>query len=254
MGREFGIPAIVGCDDATLPVDGTGLARLEFILTALVGVHPLAPICAAVYLPPADPRPPLGPRVQRVPGAAGRTPARARGGEPDDRLTRRLPPRGPTFLPAFGTGCDALPSVRQMIGLDDLQVTIPFCRAPRDRGLEIGFCGQAPPEHPEEVPELLAEGGISYVSVTPDTVVRVRRAGGRRTRARGGPSFSRVWRTLENSQDADVRPVLLRPSSACSRWREYAEDLQRRQPLADPTPPSREATLPPSASPVFPGM
>jgi pyruvate, water dikinase len=46
----------------------------------------------------------------------------------------------------------------------------------RKRGLEIGICGQAPSDHPEEVPAFLVECGISSISVTPDTVVRVRMA------------------------------------------------------------------------------
>ena len=44
------------------------------------------------------------------------------------------------------------------------------------RGLEIGICGQAPSDHPEEVPRFLVECGISSISVTPDTLMRVRKA------------------------------------------------------------------------------
>lgn len=43
-------------------------------------------------------------------------------------------------------------------------------------GLEIGICGQAPSDHPEEVPRFLVECGISSISVTPDTVLQVRMA------------------------------------------------------------------------------
>ena len=43
-------------------------------------------------------------------------------------------------------------------------------------GLEIGICGQAPSDHPEEVPRFLVEAGITSISVTPDTVIRVRMA------------------------------------------------------------------------------
>ena len=46
----------------------------------------------------------------------------------------------------------------------------------RARGLEIGICGQAPSDHPEEIPPFLVECGISSMSVTPDTVIRVRLA------------------------------------------------------------------------------
>ena len=42
------------------------------------------------------------------------------------------------------------------------------------RGLEIGICGQAPSDHPEEVPAFLVECGITSISVTPDTAIAVR--------------------------------------------------------------------------------
>jgi pyruvate, water dikinase len=42
------------------------------------------------------------------------------------------------------------------------------------KGLEIGICGQAPSDHPEEVPAFLVECGITSISVTPDTAIAVR--------------------------------------------------------------------------------
>lgn len=44
----------------------------------------------------------------------------------------------------------------------------------RERGLEIGICGQAPSDYPNEVPAFLVECGISSISVTPDTAIAVR--------------------------------------------------------------------------------
>ena len=41
-------------------------------------------------------------------------------------------------------------------------------------GLEIGICGQAPSDHPDEFPAFLIDCGISSISVTPDTVMAVR--------------------------------------------------------------------------------
>ena len=41
-------------------------------------------------------------------------------------------------------------------------------------GLEIGICGQAPSDHPDEVPPFLVSCGITSISVTPDTLIRVR--------------------------------------------------------------------------------
>jgi len=43
------------------------------------------------------------------------------------------------------------------------------------RDLEIGICGQAPSDYPDEVPRFLVGCGITSISVTPDTVVEVRR-------------------------------------------------------------------------------
>ena len=46
----------------------------------------------------------------------------------------------------------------------------------RQRGLEIGICGQAPSDHPDEIPAFLVQCGISSISVTPDTALDVRLA------------------------------------------------------------------------------
>ena len=319
-------------DDAMLPSDGVGLARIEFILTAQVGIHPLALlyydelkmfaesgdlvgelepfrvaleregpeeirslmgaierrtasyadrrqffvdqvkygvalICAAFY-----PRPVLV-RLSDLKSNEYRDLLGGRVFEPEEEnpmiawrgASRYVDPR---FLPAFDMECDALRFVRQRIGLDNLQLMVPFCRSPeegrevvrllderglspqagvplflmvelpsnvldadrfieemeltggsigsndlvqtvyavsrddleqyeyqvdarspavkslirqsvarfRKAGLEIGICGQAPSDHPEEVPAFLVECGISSISVTPDTVVRVRMA------------------------------------------------------------------------------
>ena len=42
----------------------------------------------------------------------------------------------PAFLPAFDMECEALRFVRQQIGLDNLQLMIPFCRSPEE-GREV---------------------------------------------------------------------------------------------------------------------
>jgi pyruvate,water dikinase len=49
-------------------------------------------------------------------------------------------------------------------------------RSFRARGLEIGICGQAPSDFPDEVPPFLVECGITSISVTPDTLLSVRAA------------------------------------------------------------------------------
>jgi pyruvate,water dikinase len=42
------------------------------------------------------------------------------------------------------------------------------------RGLEIGICGQAPSDFPDEFPPFLIDCGITSISVTPDTAIAVR--------------------------------------------------------------------------------
>ena len=43
------------------------------------------------------------------------------------------------------------------------------------KGLEIGICGQAPSDFPDEFPPFLIDCGISSISVTPDTAIAVRK-------------------------------------------------------------------------------
>jgi pyruvate,water dikinase len=316
--------------DALLPSDGVGLARIEFILTAQVGIHPLALLYyeeLKAFTGGAGLGPELEPYTDRIEregpeeirsllGAIERCTASyadrrlffvdqlafgvalicaafyprpvlvrlsdLKSNEYRDLLGGRLfEPleenpmiawRGaaryidPAFLPAFDMECDALRFVRQQIGLDNLQIMVPFCRSPEEgrevlqlldqRGLspqggvplflmvelpsnvleaerfieemklsggsigtndlvqtvyavsrddmenyshpvdarsdaarimirraveafrrhdlEIGICGQAPSDHPQEVPAFLVDCGISSISVTPDTVIPVR--------------------------------------------------------------------------------
>lgn len=318
--------------DARLPSDGVGLARIEFILTAQVGVHPLALLfydelshfaetgeLAPALEPyresleqeaPEELKALVGAIARRTPGYGDRReffvdqvkygvslicaafyprPVLVRlsdlksneykdllGGrvfEPDEEnpmiawrgASRYVDPR---FRPAFDMELEALQAVRQQIGLDNLQIMVPFCRTPEEgrevvsildtwglspaagvplflmvelpsnvldadrfidamglsggsigsndlvqttyavsrddlehyafpvdarspavksliaaaverfsrRGLEIGICGQAPSDHPDEVPPFLVESGITSISVTPDTLTRVRLA------------------------------------------------------------------------------
>ena len=321
--------------DAMLPSDGVGLARLEFILTSQVGIHPLALayfeelrdfVSDGSVAPALEPYREvleaednhelstlLGAIERRTPGYGDRRqffvdrvahgvalicaafhprPVLVRlsdlkSNEYRDLLGGRLfePQeenpmiawRGaaryvdPRFRPAFEMELDALQLVRQRIGLENLQLMVPFCRTPeegervvkildghglspdagvplflmielpsnvieadrfidmmqltggsigsndlvqtvyalsrddmeryeppldarspavkslirqavgkfRERGLEIGICGQAPSDYPDEVPPFLVECGIGSMSVTPDTVQRVRVAVGR---------------------------------------------------------------------------
>ncbi len=328
--------------DAMLPSDGVGLARVEFILTAQVGVHPLALLyydALRSFLKTGELAPELAPFAERVQaedpdeldhllGAIERrTPSYGdrreffldqvkygvgvicaafhprpvlvrlsdlKSNEYRDLLGGRLfePQeenpmiawRGasryidPRFLPAFDMECDALRAVRQEMGLDNLQLMVPFCRSPeegaqvvrqldqrglspqagvplylmvelpanvvdaerfidameltggsigtndlvqtvyavsrddlehyahpvdarspavktmirqavatfREKDLEIGICGQAPSDHPTEVPRFLVECGISSISVTPDTLLAVRVAVAEAEAARRG--------------------------------------------------------------------
>jgi pyruvate,water dikinase len=317
--------------DAMLPSDGVGLARLEFILTSQVGIHPLAlayfdqlrDFAADGTMAPAlepfrekleaedahELLTLLGAIERRTPGYGDRRqffvdqvahgvalicaafhprPVLVRlsdlksneyrellGGrifEPHEEnpmiawrgASRYVDPR---FEAAFEMECDALRMVRQTLGLDNLQLMVPFCRTPEEgervvaqldqhglsphagvplflmvelpsnvieadrfiekmhlsggsigsndlvqtvyavsrddlehyatpvdarspavkamiahavsafkaRDLEIGICGQAPSDYPDEVPRFLVGCGITSISVTPDTVLEVRR-------------------------------------------------------------------------------
>ena len=46
----------------------------------------------------------------------------------------------------------------------------------KSAGLSMGICGQAPSDHPDEVPPFLVRSGITSMSVTPDTILKVRMA------------------------------------------------------------------------------
>ena len=182
--------------DARLPSDGVGLARLEFILTAEVGVHPLALLyrdemndllehgTVATELEPyaerllAEPKEELrgllGAIDRRTPGYADKRQFfvdRVRAGvglicaafyprpvlvrlsdlksneyrellggrifepvEENPMIAWRGASRyvDPCFLPAFDMECDALRGVRRELGLDNLQLMVPFCRTPEE--------------------------------------------------------------------------------------------------------------------------
>ena len=316
--------------DSMLPVDGVGLARIEFILSSELGIHPLAfvhhddlknyaetgeisenlkiyrevlensddaevktlveslqkrawaysdkrelfidklregvgLICAAFY-----PRPVL----VRLSDFKSNEYRELLGGwifepiEENPMIAWRGASRymDDKFKPAFEMELDAMRSVKEELGLDNLQLMIPFCRTPEEgrmvtemlnekgigpqsgtdlfvmvelpsnvieadrfiemmdlsggsigsndlvqtvyavsrddlegyqnpidarspsvkamirdivekfnsRGLEIGICGQAPSDFPDEFPPFLIDCGITSISVTPDTAVAVR--------------------------------------------------------------------------------
>jgi pyruvate,water dikinase len=318
--------------DAVLPVDGVGLARIEFVLTAQVGIHPLAlayfgelrdfsrhGFVAQVLKPYEDRLRAEDPHElttlldaveRRTPGYTNQRqffvdqlkygvglicaafhprPVLVRlsdlkSNEYRDLLGGRLfEPweenpmiawRGasryvdPRFRDAFAMECEALHFVRHQMGLDNLQLMVPFCRTPAEgeavvevmereglgpdhgiplflmvelpsnvvdaesfiakmaltggsigsndlvqtvyavsrddlehyahpvdarspavkrmirtaieafseAGLEIGICGQAPSDYPEEIPPFLVQSGITSISVTPDTAIKVKLA------------------------------------------------------------------------------
>jgi pyruvate,water dikinase len=60
-------------------------------------------------------------------------------------------------------------------------------------GLEIGICGQAPSDYPEEFPSFLIECGITSISVTPDTVMAVRLAVAEAESKAGMLEFQQEW-------------------------------------------------------------
>ena len=317
--------------DSRLPVDGVGLARIEFILSSELGIHPLAfvhhaamksyvdsgvlpdalkpyqeafsaidinevrtlvesldsrawayenkgdlfvdklregvgLICAAFY-----PRPVLvrlsdfkSNEYRELLGGSIFEPV-----EENPMIAWRGASRylDEKFRPAFEMEIDAMKSVKQEFGLDNLQLMVPFCRTPEEgemvkdllesngigpssgtdlfvmvelpsnaieadrfmdmmslaggsigsndlvqtvyavsrddlegyqnpvdarspavksmikdivskfnaKGLEIGICGQAPSDFPDEYPPFLIDCGITSISVTPDTALAVKK-------------------------------------------------------------------------------
>jgi pyruvate, water dikinase len=98
------------------------------------------------------------------------------------------------FIDAMGLaggsiGSNDLVQTVYALSRDDLEGYVPLvdARSPavkvfvrqaaasfRERGLEIGICGQAPSDHPDEIPPFLVDCGMSSISVTPDALMRVR--------------------------------------------------------------------------------
>ena len=68
------------------------------------------------------------------------------------------------------------------------------------RRLEIGICGQAPSDFPDEIPPFLVDAGIRSISVTPDTLMRVRMAVGRAEAERRRAKAQRI----ESETDGDA--------------------------------------------------
>ncbi|SEH15454.1 phosphoenolpyruvate synthase [Natronorubrum sediminis] len=148
---------------ASLPVDGIGLAREEFIVTSHVGYHPLellergeeerfvdalrtgiAKIGAAFY--PDDVRFRLSDfktdEYRNLEGGWKHEPE-----ESNPMIGWRGASRyyDEDFREAFGLECEALRQVREDVGLDNVTVMVPFCRTP---------------EEGERVLELMAEYGL----------------------------------------------------------------------------------------------
>jgi pyruvate,water dikinase len=133
-----------------LPVDGVGLARVEFIINSSIGIHPLhliqtgksalfidqlamgiAKIAASFY-----PRP----VIVRLSDFKTNEYANLEGGtqyEPEES-NPMIGWRGasryydPVFLPAFQLECKALKRVRDEFGLSNVKAMIPFCRTPEE--------------------------------------------------------------------------------------------------------------------------
>jgi pyruvate,water dikinase len=133
-----------------LPVDGVGLARVEFIINSSIGIHPLhliqmgksalfidrlamgiAKIAASFY-----PRP----VIVRLSDFKTNEYANLEGGtqyEPEES-NPMIGWRGasryydPVFLPAFQLECKALKMVRDEFGLTNVKAMIPFCRTPEE--------------------------------------------------------------------------------------------------------------------------
>jgi len=174
---------------AALPVDGVGLARIEFIVTQAIGIHPMA-LIAPERIGSARDRKAIAARTARfadgpdffvnqlaegvglIAAAFYPRPVVVRlsdfksneyrallGGEAfePDEDNPMIGLRGasryvhPSYAPAFALECKAMVRVREVFGLDNVIVMVPFCRrvaeaekviaAMREAGLERGRAG-----------------------------------------------------------------------------------------------------------------
>jgi pyruvate,water dikinase len=159
-----------------------GLARLEFILTAQVGIHPLALVWfdeLTAFAETGELAPPLLPfrdhlmaedrqelrtllgaverRISGHPSPSAFFVNRIRTGVglicasfyPRPVLVRLSHPR---FAPAFALELEALAQVRDRLGLDNLQIMVPFSRSPTEGAAVV---------------EMLEEAGVGPDSGTP---------------------------------------------------------------------------------------
>ena len=153
-------------DFGQLPNAGIGLARLEMIIASHIGIHPkalleydkqdadtkakidariagydgpvefyvdrlaegIATIAASVFPKPVIVR--LSDfKSNEYANLHRRRELRAARGKPDDRLPRRQPlRRSVSFSESFGLECKAVKKVREVMGLDNVWVMIPFVR------------------------------------------------------------------------------------------------------------------------------
>ena len=154
-------------DFAGMPNHGVGLARLEFIINRMIGVHPRALLefdtldagpaghdprarwpatptrsrststssarasrtIAAAFAPQAGDRAPVGLQVERVREPDRRRALRAARGEPDARLPRRLAlRRRERSGRASSSSAGRCKRVRDEMGLTNVQIMVPFVR------------------------------------------------------------------------------------------------------------------------------
>ncbi len=153
-----------------LPVDGIGLARIEFIISSLVGIHPMA-LLQADRIEDADIRNSIGKLTQGYQSppaffvdrlalgiaklAASQYPrpvivrfsdfktneySKLLGGgqfepaESNPMLGLRGAARyySERYREGFGLECQAIKQVREQRGFDNVIVMIPFCRTPKE--------------------------------------------------------------------------------------------------------------------------
>lgn len=162
---------------ARLPAEGVGLARIEFIISHEIKLHPLA-LVRFDELEDAEVRERIGeltrgwedkqsyfvdqlafgvarlaacqyprPAIVRISDfktneyaeLMGWRGLRARGGEPHARFSRRVALLQRSLSGGFALECRALRKARDDLGLTNIVVMIPFCRTPEeaDRALEV---------------------------------------------------------------------------------------------------------------------
>ena len=123
------------------------------------------------------------------------------------------------FLPAFDMECEALQFVRQQIGLDNLQIMVPFCRSPEEGRRVVDLLDQRGLSPQAGVPLFLMVELPSNVIEAERFITEMRLSGGSIGR-RG--QWMGVWVNAETNLVVNTSTESTAPSSYSLRPMAYS--------------------------------